>query len=135
MQSELYLGNLDAKRDWGFAGDYVEAMWMMLQQEKPEDYIIATGDCHTVREVLDVAFSHLDLDWQQYVKIDPRYYRPTEVDLLIGDSTKARKKLGWTPKMSFKDLITMMVRTDLQAERTRVYGTHSTSGSLVSARE
>jgi GDPmannose 4,6-dehydratase len=135
IQDELYLGNLDAKRDWGFAGDYVEAMWMMLQQEAPDDYIIATGKCHTVREVLEVAFGHLDLDWQKYVKIDARYYRPTEVDLLIGDSTKARAKLGWVPKISFKELITMMVRADLQAEHAKAYGTAVAGGPLVSLRE
>ena len=135
VQKELYLGNLDAKRDWGFAGDYVEAMWMMLQQEAPDDYIIATGECHTVREVLEVAFSHVDLDWQKYVKIDSRYYRPTEVDLLIGDSTKARTRLGWAPKISFKELITMMVTADVQAEHAKVYGTTVDGGRLVSLRE
>jgi GDPmannose 4,6-dehydratase len=89
LQQDLYLGNLDAKRDWGYAGDYVEAMWLMLQQDQPDDYVIATGETHTVREFLDVAFGHLSLDWERYVKIDPKYYRPTEVDLLIGDATKA----------------------------------------------
>jgi len=123
IQKELYLGNLEAKRDWGYAGDYVQAMWLMLQQEEPDDYVIATGETHTVRELLDLAFGHLSLNWQKYVKIDPRYYRPTEVDLLIGDASKAKKKLGWEPKVSFKELITMMVDSDLQAERLKLEGT------------
>ena len=123
VQKELYLGNLDAKRDWGFAGDYVQAMWMMLQADRPDDYVIATGETHTVREFLDRAFSHLDMDWQQYVKIDPRYYRPTEVDLLIGDASKAKQMLGWEPKVSFEELVTMMVEADLRAERQTLEGT------------
>ena len=122
VQNELYLGNLDAKRDWGFAGDYVQAMWLMLQQEIPDDYVIATGETHSVRDLLDLAFGRLDLDWQQYVKIDPRYYRPTEVDLLIGDAGKARKKLGWEPKVSFKELVTIMADADLEAERLKLDG-------------
>jgi GDPmannose 4,6-dehydratase len=116
-QSKLYLGNLDAKRDWGFAGDYVEAMWMMLQQEQPEDFVIATGETHSVREFLDEAFGYLDLDWRDYVEIDPRYFRPAEVDLLIGDSGKAREKLGWSPRVSFPELVRMMVDADLEAAR------------------
>ncbi len=123
VQKELYLGNLDAKRDWGFAGDYVEAMWLMLQQEEPDDFVIATGETHTVRELLDVAFGYLDLDWQDYVKIDPRYYRPTEVNLLIGDAGKAKRKLGWAPKVAFEELITMMVKADLEAEQRKLQGT------------
>lgn len=123
LQYELYLGNLDAKRDWGYAGDYVEAMWLMLQQNEPDDYVIATGESHSVRELLDVAFGHLGLDWHPYVRVDPRYYRPTEVDLLIGDAGKAKKKLGWTPKVSFRQLITMMVDADLEAERLKLEGT------------
>jgi GDPmannose 4,6-dehydratase len=123
LQQELFLGNLDAKRDWGYAADYVRAMWQMLQQPEPEDYVVATGQTHSVRELLDIAFGHLNLDWQPYVKIDPRYYRPTEVDLLIGDPSKARKQLGWEPKVSFKDLITMMVEADLEAERLKLEGT------------
>jgi len=123
LQQDLYLGNLDAKRDWGYAGDYVEAMWLMLQQDQPDDYVIATGETHTVREFLDVAFGHLDLDWKQYVKIDPKYYRPTEVDLLIGDAAKARKQLKWEPRVRFKELVTMMVDADLEAERERLDGT------------
>ncbi|MFN6204138.1 MAG: GDP-mannose 4,6-dehydratase [Acidobacteriota bacterium] len=116
-QSKLYLGNLDAKRDWGFAGDYVEAMWIMLQQEQPEDFVIATGETHSVREFLDEAFGYLDLDWRDYVEIDPRYFRPAEVDLLIGDSGKAREKLGWSPLVSFPELVRMMVDADLEAAR------------------
>lgn len=123
LQQDLFLGNLDAKRDWGFAGDYVRAMWMMLQTEKPDDYVVATGETHSVREFLDLAFGHVGLDWNQYVKIDPRYYRPTEVDLLIGDPSKAKKELGWEPKVSFKQLVTMMVDEDLKAERQKVEGT------------
>jgi GDPmannose 4,6-dehydratase len=125
LQEELYLGNLDAKRDWGYAGDYVQAMWMMLQQPDPDDYVIATGETHTVRELLDVAFGHLNLEWQKYVKIDPRYFRPTEVDLLIGDASKAKTKLGWEQKVSFKELIAMMVETDIQAEQLKLEGTRS----------
>lgn len=125
LQEELYLGNLDAKRDWGYAGDYVQAMWMMLQQPDPDDYVIATGETHTVRELLDVAFGHLNLEWQKYVKIDLRYFRPTEVDLLIGDASKAKTKLGWEQKVSFKELIAMMVETDIQAERLKLEGTRS----------
>jgi GDPmannose 4,6-dehydratase len=122
LQNELYLGNLDAKRDWGFAGDYVQAMWLMLQQDEPEDYVIATGETHTVRELLDLSFGHLDLDWKPYVKIDPKYYRPTEVDVLIGDASKAKWKLGWEPKVTFGELITMMVESDLAEERMKLEG-------------
>lgn len=122
VQNELYLGNLDAKRDWGFAGDYVQAMWMMLQAEQPDDYVIATGETHSVREILDLAFDALELDWKPFVKIDPRYYRPTEVDLLLGDAGKARKALGWQPKVTFPELVRMMVQADMQAERRRIDG-------------
>jgi GDPmannose 4,6-dehydratase len=122
LEKELFLGNLDAKRDWGFAGDYVQAMWLMLQHDEPDDYVIATGEVHSVREVLDVAFEYVDLDWNRYVNIDPRYYRPTEVDLLIGDSSKARSRLGWSPKVSFQELITMMVKADLEAEHQKLNG-------------
>jgi GDPmannose 4,6-dehydratase len=108
LQSKLYLGNIDAKRDWGFAGDYVEAMWLMLQQDKPDDYVVATGETYSVREFLDEVFGHLDLDWNDYVEIDPRYYRPTEVDLLLGDASKAKKILNWQPKVTFKQLAQMM---------------------------
>ena len=113
LQSRLYLGNLEARRDWGFAGDYVEAMWRMLQQPEPEDFVIATGESHTVREFLDEAFGYLGLDWQAYVEIDPRYFRPAEVDLLIGDASKAREKLGWQPRVSFRELVRMMVEADV----------------------
>ncbi|MBK6798321.1 MAG: GDP-mannose 4,6-dehydratase [Acidobacteria bacterium] len=113
FQNKLYLGNLDAKRDWGYAGDFVEAMWMILQQEQPDDFVIATGETHSVREFLDEAFNYVDLDWKEYVEIDPRYFRPAEVDLLIGDASKARRTFGWEPKVSFKQLVRMMVDADL----------------------
>ena len=123
IQQDLFLGNLDAKRDWGFAGDYVEAMWMMLQTEVPADYVIATGETHTVQEMLELAFDRLKLDWKKHVKIDPKYYRPTEVDLLIGDASKAKKELGWQPKVRFQELIAMMVDADLAAEKEKLDGT------------
>jgi GDPmannose 4,6-dehydratase len=116
-QDKLYLGNLDAKRDWGYAPDYVEAMWQMLQQDKPDDYVVATGESHSVREFLTEAFGYLDLNWNDYVHIDPRYYRPTEVDALQGDASKARQMLGWAPKVSFSQLVRLMVDADLAAER------------------
>ncbi len=115
QQDKLYLGNLDAKRDWGFAGDYVEAQWLMLQQEAGDDYVVATGETHTVREFCEHAFSHVGLNYEDYVEVDPRYFRPTEVDLLIGDPTKARQKLGWEPKVKFEELVTMMVDADVKA--------------------
>ena len=127
-QNKLYLGNLDAKRDWGFAGDYVEAMWLMLQQAQPDDYVIATGETHSIRELLDEAFGHLDLDWQKYVEIDPRYYRPAEVDLLIGDATKARENLGWEPKVKFIELVRMMVDADLATLRRKQLGASAETG-------
>ena len=114
LQKKLYLGNLEAKRDWGYAKDYVEAMWMMLQQEGPDDYVIATGEVRTVREFLEEVFCHLDLDYRDFVEIDPRYYRPTEVDLLVGDASKARSKLGWTPRVTFRELAQLMVDADLE---------------------
>ena len=114
LQDKLYLGNLDAKRDWGFAGDYVEAMWLMLQQDQPEDYVIATGETHSIRELLDAAFDLVGMDWEKYVEVDPRYFRPAEVDLLIGDPSKAKAKLGWTPDVSFEQLVSMMVDADLE---------------------
>ena len=114
--SELRLGNLDAKRDWGFAGDYVDAMWRMLQQERPDDYVVATGETHSVREFLEEAFSYVNLDWQKYVVVDPRYFRPAEVDLLLGDPSKARKALGWQPKVGFRELVRMMVDGDLKGQ-------------------
>jgi GDPmannose 4,6-dehydratase len=114
LQKKLYLGNLDAERDWGFAGDYTEAMWMMLQQDEPDDYVVAMGERHSVREFAEKTFDLLDLDWEQYVAFDPRYMRPAEVDLLEGDSTKARKVLGWEPKVDFDELVEMMVKSDLE---------------------
>lgn len=113
-QDKLYLGNLDSKRDWGYAKDYVEAMWLMLQQDKADDYVIATGETHSVREFLDEAFGLVGLDWKKYVEIDPRYYRPAEVDLLLGDPTKAKEKLGWKPKTTFKELVKIMLEYDLK---------------------
>jgi len=112
LQSKLFLGNLDARRDWGFAGDYVEAMWMMLQQPQADDFVIATGETHSVREFLDECFALLNLDWKKYVDVDPRYFRPAEVDLLLGDSSKARRALGWNPRVSFKGLVKMMIDSD-----------------------
>ena len=113
LQEKLFLGNLDAKRDWGFAGDYVEAMWLMLQQDAPDDYVVATGESHSVREMVELSFAELGLDWKKYVEIDPRYLRPTEVDYLHGDPSKARAKLGWKPRMSFEELIRAMIAHDL----------------------
>jgi len=113
-QDKLYLGNLDAKRDWGFAKDYVEAIWLMMQQDKADDYVIATGETHSVREFLDEAFGYVGLDWKKYVEIDQRYFRPTEVDLLVGDPAKAKKHLGWKPTLSFRELARLMVREDLK---------------------
>ncbi|MDX6612621.1 MAG: GDPmannose 4,6-dehydratase [Blastocatellia bacterium] len=117
LQEKLYLGNLDAKRDWGYAKDYVEAMWLMLQAEKPDDYVISTGETHSVRELLDEAFGFLELDWNKYVEIDPRYYRPAEVDLLLGDCSKAKRLLGWEPRVKFKELVRIMVEHDLELAR------------------
>jgi GDPmannose 4,6-dehydratase len=113
LQDKLYLGNLDAKRDWGFAGDYVEAMWKMLQADEPDDYVVATGETHTVREFVERAFARAGLDWEQYVGVDQRYFRPTEVDLLIGDPSHARAALGWEPKVTFEGLVDMMVDADV----------------------
>ena len=112
-QEKLFLGNLDAKRDWGYAPDFVEAMWLMLQQDAPDDYVIATGETHSVRELLDEAFGRVGLDWQKYVEVDARYFRPAEVDVLIGDASKAREKLGWQPKVGFRELVHIMVDADL----------------------
>jgi len=121
LQKKLFLGNLKASRDWGFAGDYVEAMWLMLQQEKPDDYVIATEESHTVEEFLEEAFGYVGLDWKDYVEIDPRYFRPSEVDNLRGSAEKAKKALGWTPKVGFKQLVAMMVSGDLdRAKREKV---------------
>jgi len=114
LQRKLYLGNLDAERDWGFAGDYVEAMWLMLQQDSAEDFVISMDERHSVREFAEMAFAKMDLDWEKYVEVDPRYFRPAEVELLQGDSTKARTKLDWKPKVSFEELVDMMLETDMQ---------------------
>jgi GDPmannose 4,6-dehydratase len=117
LQAELFLGNLEAKRDWGFAGDYVEAMWLMLQQDEPDDYVVATGEAYSVRELVETAFGQVGLDWEQYVRIDPRYFRPTEVDFLQGDPSKAMRQLGWKPRVGFRDLVGVMVRHDLELAR------------------
>ncbi len=117
LQEKLYLGNLDAKRDWGFAGDFVESMWLMLQQNEPDDFVVATGETRTVRELVEKAFSLVDLDWSDYVEIDSRYLRPAEVDVLLGDATKARKILGWKPKVDFDNLVAMMIEADWELAR------------------
>jgi GDPmannose 4,6-dehydratase len=126
LQKKLVMGNLDAKRDWGFAGDYVQAMWLMLQQDAPDDYVVATGETYSVRELLEEAFSLLDLDYREFVEFDPRYTRPSEVEVLLGDATKARKVLGWKPQVDFRGLVKMMVESDLELARREKYaGTFS----------
>jgi GDPmannose 4,6-dehydratase len=132
LQKTLFLGNLDAKRDWGFAGDYVEAMWLMLQQTKPDDYVVATGEAHSVKEFLEATFECLELDWKKYVEVDKRYFRPAEVDHLCGDPSKAKKILKWRPKVSFKELVKMMVDHDLEMARQEL--TLKTAGHTVSRR-
>jgi GDPmannose 4,6-dehydratase len=123
LQEKLYLGNLEARRDWGYAKDFVEAMWLMLQQDRPEDYVLATGESHSVRELCQAAFGQAGLDYQKYVEVDPRYYRPTEVDFLRGDSSKAQRQLGWRPKTSFQELVRLMMDADLElAEREKRAG-------------
>ena len=120
LQEKLTLGNLEASRDWGYAGDFVEAMWLMLQQDEPDDYVIATGETHTIRELLELAFAAAGLDgWENYVESDPRFMRPAEVDILTGDAGKARERLGWKPKVSFRELVKMMVEADLEEEARR----------------
>jgi GDPmannose 4,6-dehydratase len=120
LQDELVMGNLDAKRDWGYAGDYVKAMWLMLQQPEPDDYVIATGETHTIEELVKLAFAEVGIDdWKKYVRQDPKFFRPAEVDLLIGDASKAREKLGWEPEVTFPELVKMMVAHDLKREATR----------------
>jgi len=122
LQNKLYLGNLDAKRDWGYAKDYVEAMYLMMQADAPDDFVIATGESHSVREFLDEVFSYINMDWHDFVEIDPRYYRPTEVNFLIGDATKAKNKLKWEPKIKFKELAKLMIEADLLETEREVYG-------------
>src|SRR3954469_5506322 len=130
LQDKLYLGNLEAKRDWGFAGDYVEAMWLMLQQDTPDDYVVATGETHSVREFLDEVFGLLGLDWHKHVEIDPRYFRPAEVDLLLGDASKARRELKWSPRVTFKGLAKLMTDTDWAlARRERAVAEHDRTAS------
>ena len=125
LQEKLYLGNLDAKRDWGYAGDYVEAMWLILQQDKPDDFVIATGETHSVREFVEEVFGCLDMDWHKYDEVDPVYFRPAEVDMLQGDATKAAKVLGWKPKVSFKELAKMMTEADLKiAQQEKIIAEH-----------
>jgi len=123
VQDKLYLGNLEAKRDWGYAPEYVEAMWRMLQQDNSDDFVIATGKSHSVRDFLDESFGVLDLDWKQYVEIDKRYFRPTEVDILVGNAKKAKQRLGWEPKVNFKELVKIMVESDLKSEQLKLTGT------------
>jgi len=127
VQKRIYLGNLKAKRDWGYAGDFVEAMWLMLQQKHPDDYVIATGKTHSVKDFLDVAFHYVGLDWKKHVEIDQKYFRPTEVDVLLGDARKARRKLKWKPKVNFKQLVIMMVDSDLKLVEQELYGTKGKS--------
>ena len=128
LQKKLFMGNLDAKRDWGFAGDYVEAMWMMLQHDTADDFVIATGETHSIREFLDETFGLLNLDWREYVEVGQRYLRPTEVDLLLGDASKARRALGWKPRVTFKQLVKMMVESDMAlAQRERLIYDHETA--------
>jgi GDPmannose 4,6-dehydratase len=117
LQQKLFLGNLEAKRDWGFAGDYVEAMWLMLQQQKPDDYVVATGEAHSVREFVEIAFAKAGLDWEDFVEVDPKYFRATEVDFLQGDPRKAIERLGWKPRVRFQELVTMMVEHDIELAR------------------
>ena len=122
LEEKLALGNLDAQRDWGFAGDYVQAMWLMLQQDEPDDYVVGTGETHTVQEFVEIAFDHAGLDWRKYVVIDPKFVRPAEVDLLLGDATTAQRMLGWTPSVSFEHLVKMMVDSDMAIARGERYG-------------
>ncbi len=134
LQDKLFLGNLDASRDWGYAGDYVEAMWLMLQQEKPDDYVVATGETHTVREFLDVTSEIAGVDWKKHVEIDARYFRPSEVDLLIGDATKARERLGWAPRVKFRELAGMMMEADLKSVQEELDGVRGTPSERKTSR-
>ena len=128
LQQKLYLGNLDAQRDWGYAKEYVEAMWLMLQRDKPDDYVIATNETHSVREFLEAAFGHAGLDWKKHVEIDPRYYRPAEVDVLIGDYRKAKRQLGWEPRTKFVELAKLMVEADIELLRRHRQGEIKVAG-------
>ncbi len=130
IQKKLYLGNLDAERDWGYAKEYVEAMWLMLQHDEPDDYVIATGEPHSVREFCEEAFSYAGLDWQSYVEIDPKYYRPAEVDLLVGDAAKAKSKMSWEPKTSFKELVRLMVDADVTALQSSIRDSRHLDGPI-----
>jgi GDPmannose 4,6-dehydratase len=122
LQDKLYLGNLDAKRDWGYAVEFVEAMWLMMRAEEPDDFVVATGETHSVREFAEAAFDHVDLDWERYVEVDPRYFRPSEVDVLLGDGTKTRERLGWEPKVKFDELVRIMVDADVAAHEDQLAG-------------
>ncbi len=122
LQKKLYMGNLDAQRDWGYAPDYVRAMWLMLQQDSPDDYVVGTGETHSVREFIKLAFSHVDLDWKEFIEIDPRYFRPAEVACLMADASKARRVLGWEPTVNFQELVRIMVEADIQDVRARLAG-------------
>ena len=122
LQDKLFLGNLDAKRDWGYAKEYVEAMWLMLQQDEPDDYVIATGETHSVKEFCEEAFGHAGLDWRRYVEIDERYFRPAEVDILVGDASKAKKVLNWEPATKFKGLVQLMVDADIERLENKLAG-------------
>ena len=122
LQEKLYLGNLEARRDWGYAPDYVRAMWLMLQQDRPDDYVIGTGEAHSVREFVEAAFGCVDRDWRDYVETDPRYFRPAEVDYLLADATKARRELGWEPTVGFRELVRMMVEADIKAVEKSLQG-------------
>jgi len=122
VQQKLYLGNLDARRDWGYAPDYVRAMWLMLQQDEPDDYVVGTGEAHTVREFVDLAFAHAGLDWREHVEIDPRYFRPAEVDALCADASKAKRRLGWEPAVTFHELVGIMVDSDLRETERQMRG-------------
>jgi GDPmannose 4,6-dehydratase len=134
LADSLSLGNLDARRDWGFAGDYARAMWMMLQQDEPEDYVIATGLSHSVRDLVEIAFGRVGLDWQKYVRADPKLMRPAEVDHLIGDASKARQRLGWLPSVDFKSLVEMMVDADMERVSRRILSARAISSGTVAAK-
>ena len=135
LQSKLYLGNLEAQRDWGYAPDYVEAMWLMLQAQEADDYVVATGETHTVEEFVECAFDHVGLDWRKYVESDHRYFRPTEVDILLGDASKAHKKLGWVPKVRFHELVRLMVDADVQLLKEKMTGEFKRRAATTTHRE